>query len=232
VRPSWGERFAEYVDHNIAATQRLLEAAKAARLRKFVFASSSSIYGDAKELPVTEGTLPRPVSPYGVTKLAAEHLCSLYGQNYGVPAVSLRLFTVYGPRQRPDMAIQRFLTAAAAREPITVFGDGEQSRDFTFVEDVVDAFVRAVDAPPEERILNVCGGSRITVNELIDVIGHVTDGTLRVEHDSAARGDARHTLGDNARAQRAIGFAPRVPVREGVAAQWRWIETWRAVGIT
>jgi UDP-glucose 4-epimerase len=232
VRPSWGERFAEYVNHNIAATQRLLEAAKAAPLRKFVFASSSSVYGDAKELPVTEQTLPRPVSPYGVTKLAAEHLCSLYGQNYGVPAVSLRLFTVYGPRQRPDMAIQRFLTAAASGESVTVFGDGEQSRDFTFVEDVVDAFVRGIDAPPEERVLNVCGGSRITVNELLDVIGDVTGGALRVECDAAARGDARHTLGDNSRARQAIGFAPRVSVREGVAAQWAWIQARRAVGIT
>jgi UDP-glucose 4-epimerase len=223
VRPSWGSSFAIYTQHNIAATQRLLEAAKAASLRKLVFASSSSVYGDAKQLPVTEETLPAPVSPYGVTKLAAEQLCTLYAKVYGLPAVSLRLFTVYGPRQRPDMAIRRFLEAARNGETVAVYGDGEQSRDFTYVQDAVDAFVRALDAPPEERVFNVCGGSRVTVNELLGLIEDVTNLPMRVVHQDAARGDARHTLGDNSRARELLGFRPRVALAEGLREQWQWL---------
>jgi nucleoside-diphosphate-sugar epimerase len=223
VRASWGTTFAEYVRNNITATQRLLEAAKGSAIAKLVYSSSSSVYGDAKELPVTEETLPRPVSPYGVTKLAAEHLCSLYARLYGLPAVSLRLFTVYGPRQRPDMAIQRFLSAALGKETLTIFGDGMQTRDFTFVGDVIEAHVLATKAPPDERIFNVCGGSQISVNELLALVQEVTGRTLRVEYAEAARGDARHTLGDHSRARRALGFRPRVRPADGVAAQWQWL---------
>jgi nucleoside-diphosphate-sugar epimerase len=224
VRPSWGASFAEYVRQNISVTQRLLEAAKDARLQKFVFASSSSVYGDAKELPVTEGALPRPVSPYGVTKLAAEHLCSLYGRLFALPIVSLRLFTVYGPRQRPDMAIQRFLTAAQRDEPVTVYGDGEQTRDFTFVGDVVDAHVLAMSAAASEGVFNVCGGTTITVAALLKLIERVTGRKLRVQHAEAARGDARHTLGDNSRARDTLGFAPKVSLAEGIERQWSWLK--------
>ncbi len=223
VRASWGESFAGYVRNNIAATQRLLEAAKSAELKKLVYASSSSVYGDAKELPVTEQAVPRPVSPYGVTKLAAEHLCIPYAQIYGVPVVSLRLFTVYGPRQRPDMAIQRFLSAALAGEPVTVFGDGGQTRDFTFVSDVVQAHVLAMEAPEDERVLNVCGGSRVSVNELLKLVEKVAGRSLQVTYATAAQGDARHTLGDNARAREALGFRPSVRLPDGLAAQWRWL---------
>lgn len=225
VRPSWGKNFAEYTRNNISATQRLLEAAKGAQLKKLVFASSFSVYGDAKQLPATEETLPRPISPYGVTKLAAEHLCSLYAQVYGLPAVSLRLFTVYGPRQRPDMAIQRFLSAALCEEPVTIFGDGAQTRDFTSVGDVIEAHVLALEAPADERVFNVCGGSRVSVNELLTLVQEVTGQRLRIEHAQAARGDARHTLGDNSRARRALGFCPRVRLADGLAAQWRWLLT-------
>jgi nucleoside-diphosphate-sugar epimerase len=223
VRPSWGAQFAGYIRNNIAATQRLLEAAKGARLRRFVFASSSSVYGDAKTLPVTEETLPRPVSPYGVTKLAAEHLCSLYGRVYGLPVVSLRLFTVYGPRQRPEMAIQRFLAAAAAGERVPIYGDGNQTRDFTFVDDVVQAHIQAMDAGDGAAVYNICGGSRISVNDLLDIIREVTGHPLKVDYEAAAPGDARHTLGDNARARAALGFDPQTKVADGVAAQWRWL---------
>lgn len=223
VRGSWGESFAGYVRNNIAATQRLLEAAKGAKLKKLVYASSSSVYGDAKELPVTEEALPRPVSPYGVTKLAAEHLCIPYAQIYGVPVVSLRLFTVYGPRQRPDMAIQRFLSASLAGEPVTVFGDGEQTRDFTFVSDVVEAHVLAMEAPEDQRVFNVCGGSRVSVNELLKLVKTVAGRSLEVTHGPAARGDARHTLGDNSRARQVLGFRPSVPLADGLEAQWRWL---------
>jgi UDP-glucose 4-epimerase len=224
VRPSWGASFAEYVHHNISATQRLLEAAKDAGLRKFIFASSSSVYGDATVLPVTEEALPAPVSPYGVTKLAAEHLVSLYGQLFDLPVVSLRLFTVYGPRQRPDMAIRRFLTAARDSEAITVFGDGEQTRDFTFVSDVVNAHILAMDAPLDERIYNVCGGSRISVNDLLDIIRNTTKRALRIEHADPARGDARHTFGDSSRARQSLGFAPKASLADGIAAEWRWLQ--------
>ncbi len=224
VRPSWGASFSDYERQNILATQRLLEAAKDARLQKFVFASSSSVYGNAEELPVSELALPRPVSPYGVTKLAAEHLCSLYGQLFDLPVASLRLFTVYGPRQRPDMAIRRFLNAALDDEPITVYGDGEQTRDFTFVADVVDAFMLAMDAPPGSCVYNVCGGSRISISGLLELIEKSTERNLRIEHVEAARGDALHTFGDNSRAREALGFAPKVSLREGVAAEWAWLK--------
>ena len=223
VRPSWGSQFAVYLRNNIAATQRLLEAAKRAQLRTFVFASSSSIYGNAKRLPVTEETLPQPISPYGVTKLAAEHLCSLYHRVYRVPAVSLRYFTAYGPRQRPEMAIQRFLSASMNGEQVTIFGDGTQTRDFTFVGDVVEANVRALEAPADERIFNVCGGSRISVNDLIELVGEATGKPLAIQYEPAAKGDALHTLGDNSLAQQHLGFSPKTSLADGVAAQWRWL---------
>ncbi|MCH8949464.1 MAG: GDP-mannose 4,6-dehydratase [Chloroflexi bacterium] len=223
VRPSWGSQFAVYLRNNIAATQRLLEAAKRAQLRTFVFASSSSIYGNAKRLPVTEETLPQPISPYGVTKLAAEHLCSLYHRVYQVPTVSLRYFTAYGPRQRPEMAIQRFLSASMNGEQVTIFGDGTQTRDFTFVGDVVEANVRALEAPADERIFNVCGGSRISVNDLIELVGEATGKPLAIQYEPAAKGDALHTLGDNSLAQQHLGFSPKTSLADGVAAQWRWL---------
>ena len=221
VRGSWGASFAGYVRNNISTTQRLLEAVKGTQVKRFVYASSSSVYGDAKQLPVDEETLPRPVSPYGVTKLAAEHLCSLYARAYAVPAVSLRLFTVYGPRQRPDMAIQRFLSACLRGEPVTVYGDGTQTRDFTFIDDVVEAHLLALEAPADERVFNICGGSRVSVRDLLSLVQDVTGRSLKIEHAEAARGDAKHTLGDNSRARRALGFAPRVHLADGVAAQWR-----------
>ena len=231
VRPSWGDSFGSYIDNNIAVTQRLLEALKGTSIRKLVFASSSSVYGNAEQLPVTEETLPQPVSPYGVTKLAAEHLCSLYAQVYGVPAVMLRLFTVYGPRQRPDMAFQRFLTAAANDESITVYGDGSQTRDFTFVGDIVEAFVLAMDAPPDAPadahtgagVFNVCGGTRISLADAIELVRKVTGRPLPVEHEQAARGDARHTFGDHSRATRALGYRPATTLADGIEAQWRWL---------
>ncbi len=223
VRPSWGERFDDYLRNNVEATQHLLEAAKGASLKKLVFASSSSIYGDVERLPATEETTTRPVSPYGVTKLAAEHLCSLYAEVYALPVVSLRLFTVYGPRQRPDMAIQRFLSAAHAGEPVTVFGDGSQTRDFTFVDDVIDAHLLSINAPAGQRVFNVCGGSAVSVTDLLALIEDVTGDRLRVERAEPARGDARHTLGDNSRARATLGFRPRVPLAEGLAAQWKWL---------
>lgn len=223
VRPSWGEHFAAYLRNNIAATQRLLETVKATAVATFVFSSSSSVYGNAKALPVTESALPQPVSPYGVTKLAAEHLCGLYRKNFAVPCVSLRYFTAYGPRQRPEMAIQRFLSAAATGAEVTVYGDGSQTRDFTFVDDVVAANVQALAAPDGDRIYNVCGGSRVSLNEVIDIVEDVTAKPLRRRYAPPAEGDAIHTLGDNSLAQKELGFIPRTQLAAGISAQWRWL---------
>ncbi len=222
VRPSWGAHFSGYIRNNIDATQRLLEAAKDAKLTKFVFASSSSIYGDARELPVTEETIPQPISPYGVTKLAAEHLCSLYAKIYDLPTISLRYFTVYGPRQRSEMAIQHFLSACRSGETVSMFGDGTQTRDFTFVDDIVEANVRAMEASGP-TVVNVCGGSRISLNDLLELLQETSGRPLHVEREPAAQGDAKHTFGDNSLAHRVLGFEPRTTLAQGVAAQWRWL---------
>src|SRR5947209_1806281 len=174
VRKSWGRDFAVYTVNNIEATQVLLEACVRARLDRLVYASSSSVYGDDVRLPMSEEARPQPVSPYGVTKLAAEQLCYLYFANHGVPAVSLRYFTVYGPRQRPDMGFHKFLRATMRVEPITLYGDGEQTRRFTFVADAVDANVAAAARGIPGRVYNIGGGSRVSVNQVLDMIGRVS----------------------------------------------------------
>src|SRR5216683_2677219 len=175
VRTSWGSEFSRYVDCNVLSTQQLLEAALHTKgIQRFVYASSSSVYGDTTVLPVTEAVTPQPVSPYGVTKLAAEHLCTLYYRNFGVPAVSLRYFTVYGPRQRPDMAFHRFLRAIILDQPITLYGDGEQTRDFTYVHDAVAAAVAAGTMGVPGRVYNIGGGSRVPVNQVLEMIGRVS----------------------------------------------------------
>jgi UDP-glucuronate 4-epimerase len=225
VRASWGDEFGVYVDANVAATQTLLEAAKrASGLKRLVYASSSSVYGDATRFPVLEADLPQPVSPYGVTKLAAEHLCSLYASNFGVPTVSLRYFTVFGPRQRPDMAFTRFLTAVRDGRPITLYGSGEQIRDFTFVDDVVEANVLAATEPvPPGTVLNIAGGTNVTVNEVLSVIHSVTGRRVQVERHPTVDGDAWRTGGDASAARDLLGWKPKVSVEEGLARQWEYI---------
>jgi nucleoside-diphosphate-sugar epimerase len=165
VRRSWGRDFRVYTDHNVDATQMLLEACVGLPLERVVYASSSSVYGDAAAVPMREDAMLQPVSPYGVTKLAAEHLCHLYAVNHGVPTTSLRYFTVYGPRQRPDMAFHRFLRAAQHDRPIELFGDGAQTRDFTYVDDAVSATMAAAERGRVAATYNIGGGSRVTVNE-------------------------------------------------------------------
>src|SRR5436189_389571 len=167
VRPSWGGHFDRYVQDNIVATQRLLEALREVAVERLVFASSSSVYGDAEMFPTKETALPRPVSPYGMTKLAAEHLTFVYLRNFGIPATSLRYFTVYGPRQRPDMAFARFMDALAEGHEIETYGDGEQTRAFTFVSDAVDGTVKAASADVVGQIVNLGGGSRVTINRVL-----------------------------------------------------------------
>lgn len=226
VRASWGLGFEPYVRQNILATQRLLEAClRRATLKRFVFASSSSVYGDADELPAREATLPRPVSPYGVTKLAAEHLCLLYAK-LGVPTVSLRYFTVYGPRQRPDMAFNQFIHALFEGEEIVINGDGEQTRDFTYVDDIVAANVAAATVQAERvvgRVYNLGGGSRVSVNEVIRLLETVTGQNARVRHRPQPPGEARHTFADTSAARRDLGFEPLHDLEAGLRAEAEWI---------
>src|SRR6185295_3947627 len=202
VRKSWGRDFAIYTANNIEATQTLLEAACGmTTLERFVYASSSSVYGDHTPMPMREDAVPRPVSPYGVSKLAAEQLCYLYFSNYGVPAVSLRYFTVYGPRQRPDMGFHKFLRATILGEPISLFGDGDQTRDFTFVSDAVAANVAAAKRGVPGRVYNIGGGSRVSVNQVLEMIGRIAGRKPLVNVDPVQKGDMRHTYADTSLAR-------------------------------
>ncbi len=223
VRKSWGGDFALYTTLNIDATQVLLEACVDRPLERLVYASSSSVYGDGVPIPMREDTRPRPLSPYGVTKLAAEHLCLLYHANYGVPAVALRYFTVYGPRQRPDMAFHRFLRGLLTAEPLHLYGDGEQTRDFTFVEDAVSATVAAGERGTPGEVYNVGGGSRVSMNDVIEVMARRTGVTPDVHREATQRGDMRDTFADTTRARAALGFSPRVTLEDGINAEYQWL---------
>ncbi len=223
VRKSWGRDFTVYLENNIEATQVLLEACTRLALDRIVYASSSSVYGDDTPMPFHEDAVPRPVSPYGVSKLAGEQLCYLYHVNFGLPTVSLRYFTVYGPRQRPDMGFHRFLRATIRGEPITVYGDGEQTRDFTFVADAVGATIAAATRGMPGRVYNIGGGSRVSINQVFEMIGRVAGSQPRVNMDPAQKGDMRHTYADTSRARCDLAFAPTVGLEEGLAAEYRWL---------
>lgn len=223
VRPSWRQNFELYLNNNVLATQRLLEAAIDAGIKRFVYASSSSVYGDAETMPTPEDALPKPVSPYGASKLAAEHLCYLYWKNFGVPTVALRYFTVYGPRQRPDMAFHKFIRAVEEGRALQVYGDGEQSRDFTYVSDAVEANLLAAEAPVEGQVFNIGGGSRVTVNEVIRLIGRIVGKEPRVEHLAPEKGDVRHTSADVSRARAVLGYSPSVGIEEGLRREAEWL---------
>jgi UDP-glucose 4-epimerase len=224
VRASWGRSFSGYLRHNIEATQRLLEAAKDLPLRRFVFASSSSVYGATRDLPTTETSAVRPLSPYGVTKLAAEALCILYAKNYGLPAVSLRFFTVYGPGQRPDMAFHKFFLAVRNGRPITVFGSGRQTRDFTYVDDIVEANVAALDRGRPGEVYNIGGGHRETLNRLFPLIGRISGRPVRIERIEKQKGDVPDTSACISKARRELGFSPRTSLEEGLRREWEYIE--------
>jgi UDP-glucuronate 4-epimerase len=224
VRSSWGPRFDRYTHHNVAATQRLLEAAKRHPHKRFVYASSSSVYGEALRLPTPEDTPPRPLSPYGVTKLAAEHLCVLYGEEQDVNTVCLRYFSVYGPRQRPDMAFRRFCEAIVRRLPIEVYGDGGQSRDFTYVADIVAATRAAgsADVPPG-RVFNIGGGDSVSVNRALETLAGLAGRPLDVRRRKRRTGDVRDTGADTARARAELGFAPATTLEQGLRAELDWV---------
>jgi len=222
VRASWGKSFEIYTRDNIQATQRLLEFYKSQKIRKFVYSSSSSVYGDV-ELPMREDRMVQPVSPYGVTKLAAEHLCSLYWTNYGVPTVSLRYFTVYGPRQRPDMGINKFVRAALNGEVITVYGDGTQTRDFTYIDDIVEANVLAATSDVRGEVFNIGGGNRISVNDLIAAIEAVTGKIVVVEHSGEQKGDVKDTWADTRKAEELLGWHAGTGIARGLEHYIDWI---------
>jgi len=229
VRLSWSDGFADYAGHNILSTQRLLEAAKRVGQPKVVYASSSSVYGNAAAYPTTEDDLPRPHSPYGVTKLAAEHLCNLYAANWGLPTVSLRYFTVYGPRQRPDMAIHRLLAASLAGAAFPLYGDGSAQRDFTYVGDVVAANLAAVDREPAPgTVVNIAGGSSIAMNALLALAADVAGQPPLIDHQAAQPGDVIRTGGTIERAQRLLGWEPTTDLRTGLTAQAAWHRARRA----
>jgi nucleoside-diphosphate-sugar epimerase len=221
VRASWGSDFFIYTRNNIEATQLLLEWYKERKLKKFVYASSSSVYGDVP-LPMREDVRIQPVSPYGVTKLAAEHLCYLYWKNFGLPTVSLRYFSVYGPRQRPDMAINKFVNAIFQNKPITVFGDGSQTRDFTYVSDVVDANILAANSPENGEVFNIGGGSRISVIALIREIEKCSGKTAQIRFEEFQKGDVNDTLAENTKAQDCLAWTPRVTISKGVKYYIEW----------
>jgi UDP-glucose 4-epimerase len=223
VRRSWGQDFLAYTSHNVDATQRLLEAVRDRPIARFVYASSSSVYGDAVSIPMREDARVQPVSPYGVTKLAAEHLCNLYQVNYGVPAVSLRYFTVYGPRQRPDMGFHRFLRAALTGQPITLYGDGGQTRDFTFVADAVAATRAAGDRGRPGAVYNIGGGSRVSITQVLDEIGRLTTRALEIRREPAQKGDMRDTFADTSLARADLGFVPGHALQDGLAAERDWM---------
>jgi len=223
VRASWGESFKIYSDNNVLATQVLLEACKTGTIRRFVYASSSSVYGDTTDLPMRESSLPRPISPYGVSKLAAEHLCWLYYKNFGVPAVSLRYFTVYGARQRPDMAFHRFLRSATEGKHIAVYGDGEQSREFTHVDDIVEATWMASKNGLPGEVFNIGGGSRITLNQVIRLIQEIADCEIEVRYEEKQKGDVRHTFADMTKAAEELGYQPKVQLKDGLRREYEWI---------
>jgi UDP-glucose 4-epimerase len=223
VRKSWGRDFRTYTVDNVDATQALLEAVKGRPLVRLVYASSSSVYGDAAAIPMREDARPQPLSPYGVTKLAAEQLCCLYHANYGVPAVSLRYFTVYGPRQRPDMAFHRFLRAALNGDPVTLYGDGTQTRDFTFVADAVQATAAAGDRGAPGGVYNIGGGSRVSMNEVLTLMERVVGRPLDVRREPPQKGDMRDTYADTSRARADLGFAPSTTLEEGLRAEKDWL---------
>lgn len=223
VRSSWGDNFEIYSINNIQATQKLLEAVKNLPIR-IVYASSSSVYGETQKFPMHEDDLPCPVSPYGVSKLAAEHLCRLYWRNFGVPTVSLRYFTVYGPRQRPDMAFHRFIKSILNGNSLELYGNGEQTRDFTFISDAVDANLLAMEKGVSGTIYNIGGGTRISLNKILDMIQSLLGKKAHAKYVDAQKGDVTHTFADTTRAQTELGFHPETSIEDGLYLESQWIK--------
>jgi nucleoside-diphosphate-sugar epimerase len=223
VRSSWGREFSQYSHNNILATQVLLEACKQANVRKFVYASSSSVYGDTDDLPMRENGGTRPVSPYGVSKLAAEHLCYLYWKSFGIPTVSLRFFTVYGPRQRPDMFFHILMRRLLLNDEIPLYDDGGQSRDFTFCADIVEGLVRAAFYPGSGEVFNLGGGGETTLLKAIRLTEKISGRKARLTRFDRQRGDVRRTRASLDGAKKKLGYGPSVSLEEGLSRQWEWM---------
>jgi len=223
VRKSWGKDFEVYTKNNILATQKLLEFAKEKGVRKFIYASSSSVYGEVKSLPFKENSPAKPFSPYGVSKLAGENLCYLYFKNFGVPTVSLRYFTVYGPRQRPDMAFHKFIKGIIFDEEIEIYGDGSQTRDFTYVDDVVEANILSLDSPPGE-VFNIGGGERINLIDALRLIEKLLGKKAKVKKKDSQKGDLQDTLADIKKAKKILNYRPKVKIEGGLEKEILWIK--------
>lgn len=240
VRASWGDYFEEYLGSNVMATQRLLEACRqpvvADTLVRFVYSSSSSVYGDQDQLPVTEQALPQPRSPYGVTKMAAEHLCVLYAMNFDVPTSSLRYFTVFGPRQRPDMAFRIFIEASLDGTEFNVYGDGSQTRDFTYVADAVRSNLLAVSCEKKWEVFNTGGGSRVVFSEALDLLSQILEEKApgckpKVNYQDVAKGDVKNTFADRTHVEKTIGYKPTISFAEGLAREVDWAIARRSSGV-
>lgn len=225
VRSSWGQNFSIYIQSNIEASQRLLEAAKGSRIKKFIYASSSSVYGLCPELPWSETSPLYPFSPYGVTKLAAEQLCYLYLKNYGVPCLSLRLFTVYGPRQRPDMAFHKFFKAIKENKQVSIFGDGKQTRDFTYIEDVVEAHFAALERGKISETYNIGGGNREKIEDILPLLERICQKKINLKWEEKQKGDVPHTFAKIDKAKNDLGYSPRIELHDGLKEEWIWLQS-------
>jgi UDP-glucose 4-epimerase len=223
VRTSWGANFEIYTRNNILVTQKLLEAAKDKPTKKIIFASSSSVYGDTKDLPMREDSRPSPISPYGVSKLAAEQLCHLYFMNYNVPTVILRYFTVYGPRQRPDMAFHKFIKSLIEDKEIVIYGDGKQTRDFTYISDIVDANLSAMGSDAVGEVFNLGGRSQISLSETIKMLEEIMGKKARLKFTQKQYGDVKDTAADINKAKKHLNYIPKVSLKEGLTEQTKWL---------
>ena len=223
VRASWGENFRTYSDNNVLATQTIIGGLPGGGRKEISLRLLLVVYGDTEDLPMREESVLRPVSPYGVSKAAGEYLAYLYHKNFGVPTVSLRFFTVYGPRQRPDMAFHRFFKAAMSGKPLMVWGDGEQSRDFTFIGDIVQGCCRALEAGRPGNVYNIGGGSRRTLNEVLEAMRRITGLPVTVDYQPVQKGDVRHTSASLEKIKTELGYDPQVSMMEGLEREWEWV---------
>lgn len=224
VRASWGENFSVYSQNNIEATQKLLEACRDVRIKRFIYASSSSVYGLCPELPMVETSPLFPFSPYGVTKLAAEHLCLLYFKNYGIPTISLRFFTVFGPGQRPDMAFHAFLKSITVDQEISIFGDGNQTRDFTYIDDIIEAIISSLEKGKNGEIYNIGGGNRIKLKDTFLILEEICQKKIKVKNQDTQKGDVPHTFASIEKARKDLDYSPQTQLRDGLEKEWTWIQ--------
>ena len=225
VRSSWGTQFETYVKENILVTQQILEYARIAKsFKTIVMASSSSVYGEQEGKMNEENTFTKPISPYGVTKLAAENICRIYAENYNLPITSLRYFTVYGPRQRPEMAFMQFIKAALTDREIAVYGDGSQTRDFTYIDDIVDASISCIESNLSQEILNIGGGFVVSINDILKLLIDISQTELKISYTPKQKGDVIHTEADISKAVRLIDYKPKTKIKDGLIQEFTYVK--------